>query len=69
MSDLKVDLEVTCNLLRRDTVLERGRLAEEQRHWMILYASGEQSSMAHCLIRILPVEKVANGKKQSGSCK
>ena len=63
MSDLKVDLEVTCNLRRRDTVLERGRLAEKGRHWTILYASGELSSMAYCLIRILAVAKVASGEK------
>ena len=63
MSDLEVDLEVTCNLRRRDTVLERGRLAEKGRHWMILYASGELSSMAYCPIRLLPVGKVASGKK------
>jgi hypothetical protein len=44
-------------------VLERGRLAEKGRHWMILYASGELSSMAYCPIRLLPVGKVASGKK------
>ena len=63
MSALKVDLEVTCNLRRRDTVLERGRLAEKGRHWMILYASGELSSVAYCLIRLLPVGKFTGGKK------
>jgi hypothetical protein len=63
MSDLKIHLEVICNLRRRGMVLERGCLAEEGRHWMIFYASGELSSMAYWLIRILPVGEVASGKK------